>query len=1655
MSLYLKKSRMRSTLRQIKQDAAAIAKAANEINKEILAFSNDKNLDGEMIESAKERFGDVYYTTLLMIIQACDSLKTGADNLIGKLDAPFPIDGNKMDVKELIKQKEKLEKQVRLYNERKEEGDPGGIFQTLINKDTALIKQYEETIKQMYERNTATRTYFNSSENLIKKLKSVINGIEVGYVKNEKGDPVFTNTKTIGGINLTQIKRDLEFTYADDKIMKAKFDPVNMATGCYVYDKNFLKTEGEISLSFEVRYNSTDPNTQSLGRGWGHNHDIRLEEKEDKIELRLRAERTEDYLKNGDIIVSADGFSGRRLEKSDSEGCSYIYTDEERNKYLFNADGQCIKITDGEGFAIHYGYEDKKLTSVDTDFGTGYRFRYEEERLIEVSDLAERKIKFEYEDEKLTSIIDECGEEYRYEYDDFDKMCKVINARGTVNLLNTYDGLGRVLKQEFPDDGKTRFEYLEDKGTIKVISQDGTSSEYEHDEKYRSTEERYRKGSEKYAYDDANNKISETDKNGNETKYEYDDIGNCIAEITALGDRYEYEYDEDGREVKFSLNGNTLKAFEYNEKGRLISEIDALGRSVMSDYDDRNLLKTITLEDGTIIRYEYDLQGNISKLIDENGNEWKYRYDKLNRVTEAIDGNGNQESFEYNNRNEITRTTNAAGDSRIYEYNESGKLTHCIDFDGNEEFAEYNELNKISKYTDKDGFVTLFEYDKMWNLSKTVDAEGGVNLFTYDGEGRVISVTDANFNTREYSRDANGNVIRESDEDGNYTKYEYDALNRMTTVIYKDGTEEHTEYDALGNEIKFTDAAGNEWQSEYNLEGELLKEINPENLETIYEYDLRGRLIKEQTDDIVISYEYDRAGNLTKITYADGTIDERAYDANGNMTARAIGGVNFAFEYDSLDRMTAVIREDEYIKTFEYDKVGNRVAVTDALGNTTRYIRSKAGDILTAIDPLGNETHYSYDKCHRLIGIDQGEGRVTTYTRDAVGNVLIVTDALGNTEKYEYDCNNQVIAKTDMDGNRTTIKRNIYGDVAKIKYADSTEVEYSYDSLRRLKEVKDSLGVTTIERDILGRETKITDHKGRAVSYSYDRLGNRTSICYANGKVVNYSYGKDKLESIISGDSKTELIYDATGRLSLKKNGLGETAYTYNKLGLPDSLTITEGGNVIDSFKYSYNANGDISRVEQIRQGLPEESGNYDYSYDALGRLAEVNKNGETIRAYTYDAFGNRLSKTEFGRTTKYAYNAANQLISMADGEIETIFAYDKRGNIVQKTAGNAISTFKYSAAGRLASATNSDGLSARYAYNGLGFRVSKTSGNENIDYILDQTIMYNNLLEEVSKDTSREYIWQDDTLIEESGKTVYTDRIGTAIRVGGTSYAYDEFGVPLCDVKGMGFIGYMQDEITGTFFAQAREYTPETGRFAGRDILKGDAAIPRSLNEYTYCHNNPMGFVDFNGMDEARPLFSEGAKERGIQTLESIGVSEVVNQIELLLDRELKKRKIDKDYNKNVSDIEKKKVRLRERDYSKKVKHQKLTELQRKLQKYGKEKIEKIEEINSKYKNDALKKPKKITKSVVKGIAKASIVGGLIDAGIGMIDDYRDGASTTKMLSNAKVNFAFGFAEGAVVAVSFAVNPVAGAFALLGVIIYEMAFDHRDTAKKAENSLE
>lgn len=116
-------------------------------------------------------------------------------------------------------------------------------------------------------------------------------------------------------------------------------------------------------------------------------------------------------------------------------------------------------------------------------------------------------------------------------------------------------------------------------------------------------------------------------------------------------------------------------------------------------------------------------------------------------------------------------------------------------------------------------------------------------------------------------------------------------------------------------------------------------------------------------------------------------------------------------------------------------------------------------------------------------------------------------------------------------------------------------------------------------------------------------------------------------------------------------------------------------------------------------------------------------------------------------------------------------------------------------------------------------------------------------------------------------------DEMGSSLRVSEKegekdylTYGYDEFGNDLGreleeagipnpysrqgEGQPFGYTGYRHDSISDTYFAQAREYRPETGRFTAEDVIKGNGLMPQTLNPYIYCRNNPLALVDLDGME-------------------------------------------------------------------------------------------------------------------------------------------------------------------------------------------------------------
>ena len=1292
-------------------------------------------------------------------------------------------------------------------------------------------------------------------------------------------------------------------------------DPVNLSTGNFIYDRTDLEVGGRESFAFRRFYNAINAHRGVLGKDWNHNYEVHLEFSDGEAVLLREDGKEERFFWEKDHYLSLFASEGA-LEKEEN---GYTYRTRAQKTYRFDKEGKCLETESLTGSRITFAYEEEapfRLVKVQKETGEFFAFFYDTEGMLErVEDHAGRGVAYKYQGELLKETTLPDGTAFRYGYTPQGKLEQVENPRGIVTVENFFDEENRTTLQKFPDGTQMSYTYDEEKKTVELTERNGSRVVYVHDDKYRDVKHIHSNGEERFAYNQNNQKTLYVDRLGNKTQYAYDPAGNLVRVIDALGNKTEIRYGEKNEPTGIRINGKEKLCGEYDAQGRLVKTKDALGNETGIRYNEAGRPEEIRQADGSLVRLSYDDRGNITELRDAQGNRTCYAYDDLNRMTESIDGKGNVTRYTYDIMGNVTRIENAEGNSQSYEYNASGKVTKVTDFDGESIQREYNVLNRPSKAIDKEGRETLLTYDSMWNLARVTAPDGGQTTYIYNEHNLLSRVKHADGSKVRYTYDANGNRTGEEDENGAKTRFTYDALGRVVEVNGEEGLHYAYRYDGEGNLIHAEDALGNTVSMEYDANGNLVKETSPLGESRSYTYTPLGD-VESITDEAGrrIRYSYHPGGQLKAICYPDGREEAFAYDANGNLESHTLAtGFTLTYTYDSMDRIREIRGSGGEKKCYTYDALGNVTSMTDGNGNTTRYGYTLSGQLTKVTDTLGNETEYRYDVCDRLIEIRQygedgslkdgaditgmdgelleaekrnGRNRIcqiTRYARDIRGRVTEVTDALGQKESYTYDPKGQLLGKLDKEGYLTKYAYTKQGDVSRIQYADGREVKLSYNPLRQLMEVEDWLGLTKITNDPLGRAVKVTYPDEREVSYTYGKSGERRSITYPDGKTVHYGYDEQiRLSELKEGDRIITYGYDEQGRLKNKQfpNGTS-TTWKYDEKSQLTELVHRDTEGILDRYTYTYDLVGNKTGITKERRGLIEESGTYTYGYDPLDRLESIRKDNVLETQYRYDAFGNRTGKESRERQTSYQYNALNQLINLTDqsqeGTSRETYLYDRRGNLSKVIRdGTVKNRYVYGALNRLEEAVNVAGETAKYQYHGLGHRVGKEisldptkqlSGqsqkpDSRIDYLIDLTKEYHNLLEKTEDGISQTYFWDGNVAaFEESGKRSYylQDELGSPLRIEDESgftretYGYGAFGEDLYgnqgDLQVFGYTGYQRDNVAGTYYAQAREYQAEVGRFAGRDIVKGYFIVPMSLNEYSYCINNSLLCQDNNGM--------------------------------------------------------------------------------------------------------------------------------------------------------------------------------------------------------------
>lgn len=482
------------------------------------------------------------------------------------------------------------------------------------------------------------------------------------------------------------------------------------------------------------------------------------------------------------------------------------------------------------------------------------------------------------------------------------------------------------------------------------------------------------------------------------------------------------------------------------------------------------------------------------------------------------------------------------------------------------------------------------------------------------------------------------------------------------------------------------------------------------------------------------------------------------------------------------------------------------------------------------------------------------------------GNALISGDQpiIPPSATY-YDATNLV--------SETVWEYDIYGNIIsemKAPYGASefTGSTYAYDSSGRyLISATDPLGhtVTYSGYDKFGNPASVTDHHGRATSYTYDDWGNLLNTVHPDGTIEETSteWGGLGLYTVTvnkTGEAGSIIHYDELGRAIRS----GSQRYN-NQWQYVDKEYDSRGRLKKESLPFRGNSATYWNVIEyddyNRKTCLTEASGKVStWIYD--GTTVTSAQNG-IVSIKTYDASGNLVSVTDDGGTITYSLRDDGQPTKVtAPGNVSTSFTYDvygRRTKIVDPSAGTQTESIVFNSdGGSISTHTNPNGsiitytdrfgrttkierpgeYTTEYVYNNNGLITSEVSSNGTSKaYTYDEFDRISTLTETVPDGK-----WLKKTYTYTSGSNVNTISYESQAGIIGTesfSYSYGNIvriGMAHHNIRilaGENDLGQPTSVMTGSI-TRTYAYTPygmPTGRTMGSvmdysysfDPLKGN----------------------------------------------------------------------------------------------------------------------------------------------------------------------------------------------------------------------------------------
>ncbi len=745
----------------------------------------------------------------------------------------------------------------------------------------------------------------------------------------------------------------------------------------------------------------------------------------------------------------------------------------------------------------------------------------------------------------------------------------------------------------------------------------------------------------------------------------------------------------------------------------------------------------------------------------------------------------------------------------------------------------------------------------------------------FDGSGRLVNATDEEGGNWQYSRSSleNGDtLIRATTAEGEVTSY-LDSTDVMgayvSTITAPTGAQTLFSQSADGRSVTKSLACGLELHYEYDLDPEYkfryvseMTERTPAGLEKV---SLRAKTYRDNDGDDVPDVSTETFTVNGKTTTLENNVPQ------ARKTATSPVGRTVTTDYDPQTLLTTRLAIPGLLDTtYGYNTRGRLTEIATGSRATT-FTYDSQGNVDSITDPENHTTTYTYDAVGRMTGINRPDGSSVGFSYDNNGNMTVLTNPANIAHRFGYN-------KVNLNSSYQTPVSGSYSYVydrdrrlTQVNFPSGKQIEniYANGTLEQIQTPEGNIDLTYLCGNKVDTITKGTEaitygYDGALVtvenlsgtlndglSYGYDDDFNLTSFTYA-GATISYSYDNDGL---LTGAGSFTIGRNAANGLPESVTGAAlNLSRAFNGYGEVGGQDFTVGGQGLTSWNLTRDNAGRITAKTETVDGV---TSNYIYTYDPMGRLRTVTKDGSLVEEYQYDSVGTRIYEMNAPRGIagrSMTYDDEDHLLTAGDA----VYQYDADGYLTSRTVGAEapyeVTSYLYSSRGELLRVNLPNGRVIEYVHDPLGRRIAKK-----VDGVITEKYLWQGLtrLLAVYDGTGNllmRFLYADGRMpvAVERGTALYYltyDQVGTLRVVADSSgnvvkrIEYDSFGNILADTNPtlevpFGFAGGLHDRDTGLVRFGFRDYDPDTSRWTAKDPI-GFAG--GNVDLYGYCLNDPI----------------------------------------------------------------------------------------------------------------------------------------------------------------------------------------------------------------------